>query len=92
MDNQNTSTSDSNAMVVGSSPPMAAGSNMLSSANSLGLMFEQSIRQQQNDFQIGLAKTIKSTPNLLAKRINIKGRKVEFKNALAAALLEMEGL
>jgi len=92
MENQNTTSSDSSTMVVGSSAPIASGTTMLAGANSLGLLFEESIRQQQNDFQLGLTKTIKSTPDLLAKRNNIKGRKVELKNALVATLLKMEGL
>ena len=73
-------------MVIGVTGAMASGDSMQTSAHSIGLLFEQSVTQQNNDFQLGMTSNSMLTRNLLAHRVNLKGRKLEMENGLAKLL------
>lgn len=76
-----------NTMTEGSSAAMANGTNSIASTHSTGISFENSISQQRNHFETGLAELAKANSELLSKRIRVKGNRLSLKNNLAASLL-----
>ena len=78
-----------NTMTEGYSAAFSSGINSMASTHSSGISFENSVSQQQNHFEIGLAKLAKANSELLSKRIRVKGNRLALKNNLASSLLRL---
>lgn len=64
---------DSNTLVVASTAAMATANVMNTNAHAFGLMFENAVHRQNNDFQIGTATTTTSVKSILeCKKYNKK--------------------
>jgi len=64
---------------VAMAPPVSAGIAMQANAHSVGLMFEQSVVQQQNQFQLGISSSIMNVKKIARVKIKRKGlRKSRF--------------
>lgn len=82
----NASYDGTDAINVGIAGAMASGNTMQTSAHSTGLLFEQSIAQQNNQFQLAMTNTINGSKDLLTKNVNLKGTHLALKNDLFEVL------
>ncbi|WP_419870404.1 RebB family R body protein [Chryseobacterium sp. CT-SW4] len=77
---------DVNVEVVASSPAVSTGISLQANAHSTGLMFEQSVMNQQKDFQISIGNSVISTKKLVGRKIRYKEigilRKSRFDNRI----------
>ncbi|CAA7195231.1 hypothetical protein D1631_08610 [Chryseobacterium nematophagum] len=62
-----------NTGVVAMSSTVPAAIAMQTNSHSVGLMFEQSILNQQRDYQLAIGNSVMSAKKLVAKKVRIKG-------------------
>lgn len=61
--------------VVAMSSTIGAALSMQANSHSVGLMFEQSVSQQQNQFQLGLSSSVMNIKKISTIRMSKKGNK-----------------
>lgn len=76
---------DAIIMSVSDSPAMASGTSMQTSAHSTGLMFENSVTQQNSAFLLGTTSTVQGSKGLL-DTFSLKGSRLSLENDLANSL------
>ncbi len=84
------SISDTNTMVTGSAAPMASANTFIPSSHSTGILFENSVRQQQSDFELGITETTKSTELLLNNGAVLNGLNLTLNNDMMNSFMRGE--
>lgn len=77
-----------NAENVGYANSVSLGEEMQTSAHSMGLLFEQSVQRQNDNFIRGFSSFSQSMKAFLKDSKNLKGTQLELRNALTKTALK----